>query len=178
MCGLRRSEVLGFSWSSVDVDAGSVEVTASRVVLRGGRTATDDAKSSASNRTVPVETMLPGTVAALPALSAQQAADRLAAGAAYEASGLVVVDALGRGVSPHAYSAAFRALTAEAGLPPVRLHALRHSAATMMHRAGVAPADAAALLGHTPATHLAVYVKSTERGTAAAAFGEALAAGQ
>jgi hypothetical protein len=48
----------------------------------------------------------------------------------------------------------------------------------MMHRAGVAPADAAALLGHTLATHLAVYVKSTERGTAsaAAAFGEVLAA--
>ena len=56
----------------------------------------DDAKSPASYRVVPVEAMTPGTVAAL---SAAQAKDRLTAGTAYEPSGLVVVDALGRGVS-------------------------------------------------------------------------------
>jgi hypothetical protein len=33
-----------------------------------------------------------------------------------------------------------------------------------MHRNGVAPADAAALLGHTLAVHLSTYVPLTERG--------------
>jgi hypothetical protein len=49
-----------------------------------------------------------------------------------------------------------------------------------MHRAGVAPADAASLLGHEVATHLAFYVPSTESGSASAAtrLGEVMAASQ
>jgi len=46
----------------------------------------------------------------------------------------------------------------------------------MMHRAGIAPADEAALLGHSLAVHLARYVPLTERGarTAASGLGAAL----
>ncbi len=67
-------------------------------------------------------------------------------------------------------------LSHEAGLPVVRLHAVRHTLALIMHRAGVAPAAAAALLGHTLAVHLSTYIPATERGarTAAAALGGAL----
>ncbi|MEZ0577297.1 tyrosine-type recombinase/integrase [Nocardioides sp. MH1] len=178
LCGLRRSEVLGLSWSCVDRDFGTVTVEASRVVVGKGRTALDDAKSEASHRTVPVEQMHPGTMAVLRSLSAAQAAHRVAAGSAYDASGLVVVDALGHGVSPDAYSDRFRALCVEAGVPTIRLHEVRHTLALMLHRAGEAPADVAALLGHTVATHLAHYVPRTERGAASAAsrFGEVLAA--
>jgi integrase len=178
LCGLRRSEVLGLSWSAVDREAGTVRVEASRVVVGKGRTALDEAKSQASHRTVPVEQMHPGTVPLLRSLSAAQAADRIKAGPAYDESGLVIVDALGRGVSPDSYSDRFRALCAEAGVPAIRLHEVRHTLALMLHRAGVAPADAASLLGHTVATHLAYYVPSTERGAASAAsrVGEVLAA--
>ncbi|KAA1427871.1 site-specific integrase [Nocardioides antri] len=178
LCGLRRSEVLGMSWRSVDVEAGSVQVEASRVALTEGRTAVDDTKSAASHRAVPVESMHPGTVGLLRALSARQAADRLAAGGAYADSGLMLVDALGQEIAPDAYSARFRALCRQAGVPVIRLHAVRHTLALMLHRAGEAPADVAALLGHTVATHLAVYVPGTERGARSAAgrFGEVLAA--
>jgi hypothetical protein len=46
--------------------------------------------------------------------------------------------------------------------------------------AGVAPADAAGLLGHDVATHMAFYVQSTETGTAEAArtLGNVLRAAQ
>jgi integrase len=124
-----------------------VRVEASRLVVGKGRTALDDAKSDASHRTVPVEQMHAGAVALLRSLSASQAADRMAAGTAYDDSGLVVVDALGRGVSPGAYSDRFRALCAEAGVPTIRLHEVRHTLALMLHRAGAAPADAASLRG-------------------------------
>jgi integrase len=80
LSGLRRSEVLGLRYSSVDWEAGTVEVKRGRVALRHGRTATDDAKSRASNRVVPVEQVHPGTMALLRALRARQAEDRLAAG--------------------------------------------------------------------------------------------------
>ena len=43
--------------------------------------------------------------------------------------------------------------------------------ATTMHRAGTTAADAAALLGHTVAVHLATYATPTQMGPRAAASG-------
>lgn len=63
------------------------------------------------------------------------------------------------------------------GVPVVRLHWLRHTLATIMHRAGIEAADAAAVLGYSTAVHLTYYVTSSQTGVnrAAAAFAEALA---
>lgn len=69
-------------------------------------------------------------------------------------SGLVVLDGSGSPIQPDAYSGRWRALREGAGLPRIRLHELRHSIATTLHRSGVAPADAAGLLGHEVATHM------------------------
>jgi integrase len=177
-CGLRRSEVLGLAWSNVDLDAGTVRVQASRVKTGTGyETSRDDTKSPASTRTVAVEQMHPGTIAAMRALRAHQAGDRLAAGPAWSDSGLVIVDALGNGIHPEVYSLRWRSLVKAADLPIIRLHAVRHTIALALHRAGVAPADAASMLGHTVGTHLSFYVPSTETGaaTAAARLGEVMA---
>lgn len=178
LSGLRRSEVLGMRWTAVDLAGGTVTVQAGRVLLDGKRTATDDPKSAASWRTVPVESMHPGTVALLRSLSARQATDRLVAGPAYQDSGYLLVDALGAPIRPEAYSDRFTELCKAADVPVVRLHDVRHTLALMMHRAGQAPADAAALLGHTVAVRLETYVPLTERGAQAAAraLGQVLAA--
>lgn len=179
LCGLRRSEVLGMRWGAVDLTTGAVKVEAGRVALDGHRTATDDPKSAASWRSVPVEAMHSGSVAVFRALSARQAADRLAAGPAYEPSSYVLVDALGRPIRPEQFSDRFALLCRQADVPPIRLHSVRHTLALMMHRAGQAPADAAALLGHSVAVHLDTYVPRTQRGaqTAASALGQVLASG-
>lgn len=179
LCGLRRSEVLGLSWDAVDLEAGTVRVEHSRVLVGKGRTERDDPKSDASERTVLIETIQPGTVALLRSMKARQAQDRLAVGPAYSnTDNLVVVDSLGRGVHPDAYTARFRALSRSATVREIGIHTVRHSLALTMHRAGVPPADAAALLGHTVTTHLSFYVPKTERGAASAAavLGGALAA--
>ncbi len=83
-----------------------------------------------------------------------------------------------RGIHPDVYSGRFRALCKTAGVPPIRLHALRATVALILHRAGIAPADSAALLGHTVGTHLAYYVPRTETGIVGAGgrLGEVLAA--
>ena len=171
LSGLRRSEVLGMQWSAVDLAAGEVRVQAGRVLLDKTRTATDDPKSSASHRTVAVEDMHSGTVALLRSLKARQAADRLVLGAGYIESGYVLVDPLGEPVKPYTYSDRFEILCRQAAVPIVQLHSVRHTLATIMHRSGTAPSDAAALLGHTVAVHLATYVTPTERGARAAASG-------
>ncbi|UFU06990.1 tyrosine-type recombinase/integrase [Ruania halotolerans] len=169
LCGLRRSEVLGMTWAAVDLDAGTVEIRQARVSIDGKQTVTDSPKSDASHRTVPVESMHPGTVAIFRALSTQQARERLAAGPAYQGSGYVLVDALGSPVRPEAFSDRFAAVCAEAGVPKIRMHNVRHSLALMAHEAGQAPASMAALLGHSVAVHLSTYVPATEAGARAAA---------
>lgn len=176
LSGLRRSEVLGMRWSSVDLADGTVKVEAGRVALDGHRTATDEPKSRASRRAVPVEAMHPGTVALLRALSARQAANRLAIGSA--STGYMLVDAIDKPIRPEAYSDRFAVICRQACVPAIRLHDIRHSVALMLHRAGQAPADAAALLGHSVAVHLTTYVPRTEVGaqSAATALGQVLGA--
>jgi integrase len=124
-------------WDAVDLINGEVRVEAGRVLLDGHRTATDDPKSSASRRTVPVEDIQPGS----------------------------------EPVRPEAYSDRFAVLCRQAEVSTVGLHDVRHTLATIMHRAGLAPSDAAALLGHTVAVHLATYVTPTQKGARAAASG-------
>lgn len=176
LSGLRRSEALGLRWSDVDLDAGTVTISRGRVALDGSRTTVDDPKSSASWRTVPVEQMHPGTVDLLRTL----AKDRLRSLHIEPDNDYVVVDALGQPMRPEAFSDRFSALCRKAGVPVVRLHSTRHALAGMLHRAGVAPADAAALLGHQVTTHLTFYVKPSEHGvtSAATALGSVLAAVQ
>lgn len=165
LCGLRRSEVLGLDWSAVNLTGGSVEVRQSRVKTgRAKTTATDDPKSSASRRTVAVETIHPGTFAALRALWLVQGRP---------ASGLVVMDAAGQSVHPDSYGDRFRSLCGEAGVP-----AIRHTIATALHDAGEPPAAVAKMLGHEVTTHLASYVKATDDSSqrAASRFGAILSA--
>jgi integrase len=131
---------------------------------------------AAASTTLAVEDVQPGTTALLRSMKARQAADRLVLGAGYIETGLVLVDPLGEPVKPYTYSDRFESLCRQAGVRVIRLHSIRDTVALIGHRAGVAPADVAALLGHTVAVHLARYVPLTERGarTAAAGLGAAI----
>lgn len=158
MCGLTRADVLGLRWSDVDLDQGTVTVRQGRVQLSSGDTPIEEPKSGQRRRVVPVEVIHNGTVDLLRKLKARQAEDRLAAGAAWNDSGLVVVDELGKGLRPATYSAWFWKLCESGGHRRIKLHSVRHSLAFWLHSLGVPPADAAALLGHTVEVHLSTYL--------------------
>jgi integrase len=176
LCGLRRSEIMGMQWDCVDLDHGEVKVEHGRVLLDGNRTATDDPKSTASRRTVPVEEIQPGTVALLRALKARQAADRLLLG------NWVRGDAR-RSARPACATGvvlrSFPELCTQAGVRTIHLHLVRHTLAVEMIRAGVAIVDGAALLGHTPDVFVSTYLRKSESGARSAArvLGAALASG-
>jgi integrase len=85
-------------------------------------------------RTLPLDGDL---LVALRALRAQQARERLTAGEAYESSGLVVVDELGRPVHPEWYSDEFGRVSKCAGVKRLVLHEGRHTALSLMEKAGV-----------------------------------------
>ena len=87
--------------------------------------------------------------------------ERSAAPAAYQHSGLVVVDRVGTPIRPDVYSARFKRLVAQADLRPIRLHDLHHTALTRMTLAGVPLPVVAAWAGHAdPAFTLRLYAHS------------------
>lgn len=172
LCGLRRSEVLGLDWKWVVPfwDEGDVKIRQSRVKTgRGSGTSLGPVKTDASRRTVKVESIHPGTVAALRELWMVQGRPE---------SGLVVCDAAGQPVHPDTYSARWRALCGEVGVPVLaRIHNIRHSIATALKEAGVPENQAAALLGHDVDTYRRFYLVTDDEAAAdgAEAAGKAFA---
>ena len=86
----------------------------------------------------------------------------------------VFTDEIGRPIAPDCLTRTFNRLVEESGLPPVRLHDLRHGAATLMLLAGDELKTIADQLGHssvvlTADTHLSVAVELGLKSAAAAA---------
>lgn len=163
VAGLRRSEVLGLEWSAIDFDAGTVEVRQGRVAVTGSESHIGEPKSERGKRVL----LMPEYVAALRALRATQAAERLAVGSMYPRHDLVAVHEDGTPVRPELYSDQFRRLAAGAGVPAIRLHDVRHTSVTLMLAAGHSIADVAAWHGHSPEEMLRTYVHATPDGLAA-----------
>lgn len=146
--GLRRGEVSGLEWSNVDLDRGVVRVVETRVVVSAKATASTP-KTAAGRRAIPLDDRL---VSELKSHWARQAAERLAAGEAWEDSDYLFVDEVGHPYRPETISRQFTKLSTDAGLRTIRLHDTRHTVASLMLAAGEAPKVVAELLGHSSPT--------------------------
>lgn len=132
--GLRRGEVLGLRWDEdIDLDAETLAVNQTRVLVEY-REVIKPPKSDNGLRTLPMDEEL---VAALKALRVSQAREKLAAGEAYQDSGYVVTDELGQRVHPEWYSDEWERVRKRAGVPRIVLHGARHTAISLMEKAGV-----------------------------------------
>ena len=147
--GLRRSELLGLHWSSVDLDAGSVRIEAALIEVRG-RPEWSEGKNARSRRSIPID---PGTVDTLLDHRRRQDGERVAAGGEWVEEDLVVATHRGRRVAPGNFDQTLDRIVRAAGVPRLTSHGLRHTAATHMvrHAADIGEIRAAAdLLGHSP----------------------------
>jgi integrase len=112
-----------------------------------GRTVTvGPPKTRASRRTIALDRT---TVAHLRTQLRRQRAERDAAGQAWHESGYVFTTPDGTPLHPDWITRRFRHLVAASGLPPVRLHDLRHGAATLAHAVGADLKTVQEQLGHT-----------------------------
>jgi integrase len=153
--GLRRGEVLGLRWQDIHLKAATITVAQARV-LAGYEVRVERPKSSNGARTLPLDDAL---VTALKTLKARQAAERLAAGPTYERTGYVAADELGRPVHPEWYTDEFHRVAARAQLRRIRLHESRHTACSLMEKAGVPVSVISAWAGHYSAAFtMATYV--------------------
>jgi integrase len=159
MLGLRRGEVLGLRWSDVDFESRSASIARARVP-EGGRIVVNKPKTARGVRTI----YLPAEVVSdLVRLRAVQHDEQRAIGAGFTAADeWILVDPIGRPYRPEWYGKEFRRLSAEAGLPRIRLHDARHTAASLLAQGGVEIGVAAALLGHDPVVYLQTYVHPYE----------------
>jgi integrase len=91
-------------------------------------------------------------------------------------TGLVVVDELGRPIRLERYGDTFRRHARDAGLPDIRLHDARHTAASLMLALGYPVHVVAAWLGHDPVMTQRVYahVHAAEMRALGEAFGQAI----
>ena len=81
---------------------------------------------------------------------AAQAGERLALGAAWEDNDLVFANEIGRPMEVrNMMRRSFLPLLKRAGLPRIRFHDLRHTAATLLLGQGVHPKVVAEMLGHS-----------------------------
>lgn len=127
--GLRRGEALGLMWADIDA-GGLLTLTRQRMRQKGRGLVVAPLKSRASQRVLP----LPPAV--LAELRTWRAGQRLRS--------VWVVDA-----SPELLRRDHRRAIDAAGLPPITLHGLRHSMATLAAEAGTPMKILQGILGHS-----------------------------
>lgn len=145
--GMRQGELLALRWQDVGLDAGTAQVRATMQRTATNGLSRSEPKTSGSRRQV---SLTRAAVAALQRHKTAQAAERLRMGAAWEHNDLVFPNECGRPVSAsNMLRRSFFPLLKRAGVPRVRFHDLRHTAATLMLGESIHPKVVAEMLGHS-----------------------------
>jgi integrase len=154
MTGMRRGEALGLAWEDLDMEKGRLTIRRAWVPVNGVGQMSEP-KTRRGRRTIALD---PATLDDLRVHVARQADEQSRRDAAWNDSGLVFTGKDGQPLHPWAVSKAFRDLSRATMLPPIPLHGLRHSYATLALSSGVNPRIVSARLGHaTVALTLDVY---------------------
>ncbi|MFG6200445.1 tyrosine-type recombinase/integrase [Nonomuraea sp. JJY05] len=142
--GLRRGELAGLRWTDVDLQAAELTVAQQRVHA-DGQVVIGPPKSAASYRVVALDAE---TVRVLTRHRERQQELSARAGIRWRDSGYVFTTADGEPLRPDYLTGRFRRLVAASGQPPIRLHDLRHGAATLALAAHTDLKVVQAMLGH------------------------------
>lgn len=144
LLGLRSGEARALRWADVDLDEGTLTVSAS-LTRQGGRLVRSTVKTPEGNRTLPLPSVV---LAALKAHRKSQAAEALKAPVWRNEDGFLFTTTVGTPLDKEAALRWWKKLCKTAGIPPRRLHATRHTAATWLLQQGVPLEVVSAILGH------------------------------
>jgi integrase len=143
--GMRQGELLALRWTDVDLEAPAVSVHATLQRTRGSLVFAPP-KTSRSRRRV---ALTRAAVEALRRHRARQGAERLRAGTAWGDPELIFTNEVGQPLHGTYLTKLFQVALVRAGLPRLRFHDLRHTAATLLLGRGVHPKIASEMLGHS-----------------------------
>ena len=147
--GMREGELLALRWSDLDLERGSLQVRRTVKRVRRHGLVEGPPKTSAGKRHIALSPFLVGV---LKAHRVRQLEERLKAGAAWQEHELVFCTRFGGFVDSSDLTQMFRRVLRAAGLPTMRFHDLRHSAASLLLAMGVHAKVVQELLGHSNIT--------------------------
>lgn len=152
--GMRLGELLALRWSDV-VDLGRMSTT-SRIAVQQTLTRIGTSWYLAEPKTPESRRMIRlgrRGVRALLAHRTRQKRMRMAAGTGWADHNFIFADRFGEPlVSGHITSRELKPLLRRAGLPEIRFHDLRHTAATLLLGQGINPKIVSEMLGHSSVT--------------------------
>lgn len=150
--GLRRSEVLGLKWSSVDFDNNTITIENTVIEYSDGDKKIYEnrnrTKNKKSHRTLD---LIPQLKETLLEKKEKQSEYISLCGNSYNKKYLdnICVNEMGDLIKPGYITQKFRQLIKNNNFKEVRFHDLRHSCATMLHNAGLGMKDIQQWLGHS-----------------------------
>jgi integrase len=144
--GMRLGELTGLQWSDIDFDQASLSVRRTVGRLGPHKFVEREPKTEQSRRKI---NLPPFVLQALKEHRLRQKEARLKAGAHWQDRDLVFCNRRGGFSHPDVLLGQFRKVLDDAGLPRLRLHDLRHSAATILMAMKVPIKVIQELLGHS-----------------------------
>lgn len=147
--GMRRGELCGLEWKDVDFERAVIFVRRSSLYLPGKGVFEDETKNETSERCMKVSA---DVVTMLKAWRAEQSKQRLRMGDQWQTSDRLFTAWNGAPIRPDVITAWFHKFVTKNGLPPIHIHSLRHTNATLLIAAGTNLTTVAARLGHANST--------------------------
>jgi integrase len=145
--GMRRGEMLALHWADVDLDSGFVQVRFTVQHIAGAQVIYSAPKTSRSRRKVALSQR---AIAVLQKHRQRQEEQRARVSVAWVESDLVFTNAVGQQMrGNHILQRHFTPVLQRAGLPLIRFHDLRHTAATLLLTQGIHPKIVSEMLGHS-----------------------------
>ena len=145
--GMREGELLGLKWGDMDFEEGSLTIKRKICRIHTFGLVEEEPKTKQGNHH---KILLPQfALDALVVHRTRQKELRMKAGPNWREQDILLSNTTGGYIQPQNMIDKFKRFLAKAGLPEVRFHDLRHSAATILLGMGIHPKLVQELLGHT-----------------------------
>jgi integrase len=139
--GMRIGEITALRWEAIDLEQGMLSVLRTQTLTRQNKKTVGDPKTGSSQRKI---YLMKQVVEALSEFRQIQQERRKT----FSEKDYLFLDSLGNMVSNACIYIAFVVATRRAGLPRIRQHDMRHTAATLLLRRGVNVKVVSQMLGH------------------------------
>jgi integrase len=153
--GMRQSEIFGLKWTDLDFGQGSLHVHRQLTRIKGGGFEFTAPKTKAGIRKIALG---PSTLQILKDHNKYQQMEIYKIGDRWQDHGLIFTTQIGTPLDKYNLLKSFKKLIKKIGLPEIRFHDLRHTAASLMLNQGIPTIVVSKRLGHSkPSITLDIY---------------------